>query len=45
MSGDRFPNIMGIMGLLDGLIGLALWLSKALMLIFLIIIVYAIIVG
>lgn len=30
MSGDRFPFIMGIVGLIDALIGLAVWLIGAL---------------
>jgi hypothetical protein len=29
MSGDRFPFIMGVVGLIDGLIGVALWLISA----------------
>jgi hypothetical protein len=29
MSGDRFPFIMGFVGLIDALIGVALWLISA----------------
>ena len=43
MSGDRFPFIMGLVGLVDGLIGLVLFMFKLAFWAILIAVIYAVI--
>ena len=45
MSGDRFPYIMGVVGIVDALIGMAWWMFKAALWIIFFAVMYAVIVG